>query len=320
MKKTNKKMIKGYKGFSPGMICRGKQYAENTLFYEKEAKICEKGMHFCKHPLAVLAYYPPVENEKISEYAEVEAPCKLLDTDDGIKYCTSKLHIKSKLTLEELCRAAINWGYARIEDNKDALLCADDGEIAVLSTAEESVSQNKAPDSVAINTGCYSVATNTGDESISIANSYCSSAVVEGRASVAVNTGITSIAASEDCSSVAVNTGVNSIAANADCESVALNTGTCSVAMTRGTASVAIATGYGSAAIVNAGAGIAMALGRKSVAKGALGSWIVCAEWKLRDETYYITNLKAAFVDGEKIKADTCYRLKNGKFIEVEDD
>lgn len=29
--------MKGYKGFSPGMVCRGKQYAENTEF-EKEAE------------------------------------------------------------------------------------------------------------------------------------------------------------------------------------------------------------------------------------------------------------------------------------------
>lgn len=24
--------MKGYKGFAPGLICKGKQYAENTIF------------------------------------------------------------------------------------------------------------------------------------------------------------------------------------------------------------------------------------------------------------------------------------------------
>lgn len=28
--------MKGYKAFSKGMICRDKQYAENTVFEEKE--------------------------------------------------------------------------------------------------------------------------------------------------------------------------------------------------------------------------------------------------------------------------------------------
>lgn len=30
--------MKGYKGFNKGMICRGKQYAENTVFEEPEAR------------------------------------------------------------------------------------------------------------------------------------------------------------------------------------------------------------------------------------------------------------------------------------------
>ena len=34
--------MKGYKGFNPGLICKDKQYQENTVFEEPEAKICEK--------------------------------------------------------------------------------------------------------------------------------------------------------------------------------------------------------------------------------------------------------------------------------------
>ena len=42
--------MKGYKGFSKGLVCRGKQYAENTVFEEDDAKICKSGMHFCENP------------------------------------------------------------------------------------------------------------------------------------------------------------------------------------------------------------------------------------------------------------------------------
>ena len=37
-----------FKAFHPGMICNGKQYAENTVYEENGDTICEKGvMHFC---------------------------------------------------------------------------------------------------------------------------------------------------------------------------------------------------------------------------------------------------------------------------------
>lgn len=66
--------MKGYKAFEKGMICKGKQYTENTVFEENEAVICQSGMHFCKEPLEVLGYYPLVDdNGNISEFAEVES-------------------------------------------------------------------------------------------------------------------------------------------------------------------------------------------------------------------------------------------------------
>ena len=82
--------MKGYKAFNKGLICRGKQYKENTVFEEDEAVICEKGMHFCKEPLEVLEYYPLVDdNGNMSEFAEVEA-LDDIKTNDDKKYCTIK--------------------------------------------------------------------------------------------------------------------------------------------------------------------------------------------------------------------------------------
>lgn len=33
--------MKGYKGFNKDLTCRGKQYAENTVFEEETAEICK---------------------------------------------------------------------------------------------------------------------------------------------------------------------------------------------------------------------------------------------------------------------------------------
>ena len=82
--------MKGYKGFEKGMVCRGKQYAENTVFEEENAKICESGIHFCENPMDVLDFYPILDdNCDFNEFAEVEALDKA-HTYDNKKYCTKK--------------------------------------------------------------------------------------------------------------------------------------------------------------------------------------------------------------------------------------
>lgn len=110
--------MKGYKAFRKGMICapdeqHKKQYAENTVFEEDSAEVCKKGMHFCKDPLAVLEYYPLVdENGEMSEFAEVEAldECK---TDDGQKYCTKKLKVGAKLSFPALVQASVDFEFEK---------------------------------------------------------------------------------------------------------------------------------------------------------------------------------------------------------------
>ena len=79
------------------------------------------------------------------------------------------------------------------------------------------------------------------------------------------------------------------------------------------------ATGDRGAASTTGKAGVALAAGLECKAMGALGCAICCVE---RDEwngkTYPIVAVKAAIVDGENIRADTWYQLKNGEFVEVE--
>ena len=54
-------------------------------------------------------------------------------------------------------------------------------------------------------------------------------------------------------------------------------------------------------------------------AKGGLHSVIVLTEWKYDDNGNYVPiAVKAAIVDGVRIKADTWYKLANGEFVEVD--
>ena len=60
--------------------------------------------------------------------------------------------------------------------------------------------------------------------------------------------------------------------------------------------------------------------GNNSIAKGKKGSWITLAEWKFdkKENAYIPICVKTERIDGEKIKEDTFYKLKNGEFVECE--
>ena len=85
-----------------------------------------------------------------------------------------------------------------------------------------------------------------------------------------------------------------------------------------GNYSAATNTGDQSAAIVEGKESIALATGINSKAKGKIGCFIVLAEWKEINYEYHIVDIKSAKVDGENIKEDTFYMLKDGKFVEVD--
>ena len=111
--------MKGYKGFRKGLICKGKQYAENTIFEESEANICVNGMHFCKNPMDVLDHYPLIDdNGEMCEFSEVEAMDETL-TNDEKKYCTKKLKIGARLSLVEFIKASFDVTYRQIKEEVD---------------------------------------------------------------------------------------------------------------------------------------------------------------------------------------------------------
>jgi hypothetical protein len=60
--------------------------------------------------------------------------------------------------------------------------------------------------------------------------------------------------------------------------------------------------------------------GHDSMAKAKVGSWITLSEWVYSKERkrYIPKCVKTEFVDGERIKADTWYKLIDGQFVEYE--
>ena len=104
--------IQGYKGFDKDLKCRGKQYAENEIFEEPNAEMCECGIHFCENPFDVLDYYPIINDDlTFNEYADVTAlgDTKSEEYDPGrFKSVTTKLKIGAKIGLKGLINAFID--------------------------------------------------------------------------------------------------------------------------------------------------------------------------------------------------------------------
>ena len=63
---------------------------------------------------------------------------------------------------------------------------------------------------------------------------------------------------------------------------------------------------------------VVMAAGHNSIAKAKIGSWITLAEWEYNDDVWVPIYVKTEQVDGERIKADTFYKLIDGEFKEVD--
>ena len=100
--------MQGFKAFGKGMVCCGKQYAENSTFEEAGSETCcnEGMMHFCETPFDCLDYYPLVdENGELIEIAEVEALDKVVCEDN--KRASKKIKIGAKLSFQDFLKLGI---------------------------------------------------------------------------------------------------------------------------------------------------------------------------------------------------------------------
>ena len=257
--------MKGYKGFNPGLICKDKQYQENTVFEEPEAKICEKGMHFCENPFDVLDYYDLIRSDGTpNEFAKVEA----LDepkTDDKKKFCSRKLKIGVKLGLSGFVKACVDFVLEKTiaempsenVDSGNSARIGSSGNYARIGSSGASAQIGSSGDSARIGSSGYYARIGSSGDSAQIGSSGYYAQIGSSGNSAQIN-----------CT---------------------------------GSDSVICCAGHG------------------SVVKAPIGCWITLAEWKYdgAKQRCVPVCVKTEYVDGEKIKADTPYTLKNGEFVEV---
>ena len=138
--------------------------------------------------------------------------------------------------------------------------------------------------------------------------------ILEKAESCEKGTGYRSAATNTGDQSAATNTGDQSAATNTGDRSAATNTGNWSAATNTGDRSAATNTGNWSAAAVFGEESVACSLGEYGKAKGAKGCWLVLAEWK----NGHRKDVRCFYVDGESVKANVFYTLKEGALVEVD--
>jgi len=274
--------IKGYKGFNKDMTCSGKQYKENTTYEEDGTEICEAGMmHFCENPYDVLDYYPLVnEDGDISDFAEVEAVGEV--KKDGNKSATNKLHIGAKLGLKGFVKACVDF---TIEKTR-------------IENAEECTDYDNGKNSAQIGSSGYSAQIGSSGYSAQIGSSgdYAKIGSSGDYAKIGSSGDYAKIGSSVDYAQIGSSGYYAQIGSSGDYAKI----------ISEGKNSVVMAAGY------------------NSVAKAKIGSWITLAEWVKTDKKDENGNIiwspkcvKTEYVDGDRIKEDTFYKLKDGEFWEV---
>lgn len=297
--------MKGYKGFGKGLICRGKQYAENTVFEENGAVICEKGIHFCTNPFEVLNYYQLVDdNGNLNEFAEVEAMAETY-TDDHTKYCTTKLKIGAKLSFAGFVKACVDFIF---KQTGKADKPGDNVQLAASRCSESLAASGYNVQLVALD--CDNKLAASGYSVKLVASGYNAQLAASGLDAVLVASGDYSILAASGYKAQLVASGLNPRLAAS---------GNCSKLVTLSDSAQLVASGDSAQLVALGKDSVICCAGINGMAKAKKGCWITLTEWALvgEEEKYVPICVKTEQVDGERIKEDVYYRLKDGEFVEV---
>ena len=99
--------MKGYKGMSKDMTCRGMKYEiGKTYEVDGEISLCKRGLHFCENLKDVFNYYAKDDNNR---FFEVEAVGQVVSGND--KSVTNKLKIIGELPKKIINRCVYDDGY-----------------------------------------------------------------------------------------------------------------------------------------------------------------------------------------------------------------
>ena len=298
----NEKVIKSYKGFDKDMKCRDFQYEVGKEYnMDGEIKCCKQGFHACKSPLEVWDYYDMLN----SRFAEVEQSGKIDEEEKSTKVCSSHIKIKAELKLADIINIGVEWLKDITSPSKvkaDGVLNDNGDRRKQIGSSGDSAKIGSSGDYAQIGSSGYSAQIGSSGDYAQIGSSGYSAQIGSSGYSAQIGSSgdYAKIGSSGDSAKIGSSGDYAKIGSSGD--------------------SAKIGSSGDSAKIDSTGEdSVIMCAGNKSKAKAKIGSWITLAEWEWSDDKnrYVPVCVKTEYVDGENIKADTWYQLKNGKFVEV---
>ena len=212
-----------------------------------------------------------------SRFAEVEQSGKIDKDEKSTKVCSSHIKIKAELKLADIINIGIEW----LKNVTSPSKYKKDG---VLDDSGHYAQIGSCDHCAQIgSSGDYAQIGSSGDYVKIGSCGLC-----------------THIGSSGHCAQIGSSGGYAKIGSSGDCAKIS-SSGDCAQIDSIG------------------GDSVIMCAGNNSRVKATVGSWITLAEWVWNDEKKRNVPIcvKTEYVDGERIKTDTWYKLENGAFVEV---
>ena len=276
--------IKSYKGFDKNLKCRDFQYEIGKEYeMDGEIKVCNRGFHACESPFDVFDHYTMID----SRFCEVEQDGNISKEDRGTKICSSKIKIKAELKLADMINLGVEWlkEITSPEKIKTSIKDNSSGNYAKIGSSGNYAQIGSSGNYAQIGSSGYGAQIGSSGYGAQIGSSGYGAQI--GSSGNYAQIGSSGNGAKIGSSGNGAQIGSSGNYAKID------------------------STGEDS---------VIMCAGINSVAKASKGSWITLSEWSYSDkkQRYIPVCVKTEFVDGEKIKADTYYKLDGGVFKEMQ--
>ena len=350
--------MRGFKAYEPGLICRGHKYEENTVYKKSGHGICVPGVtHYCVNPFDVLDHYPLVRPDgQFSDFTTVEAIDPPV-TDDNKKFATSTIKIGVKLGFSGFIQACIDFLFEKTikkmpkpEDMNisDAAQIGSSGYAAQIGSSGDAAQIGSSGDAAKIGSSGYAAQIGSSGYAAKIGSSgYAAQIGSSGRYAQIGSSGdaaqigssgryaqigssgyAAQIGSSGDAAQIGSSGDAAKIGSSGDAAKIGSSGDAAQIGSSGDAAQIGSSGRYaqiGSSGddariVIENVHGVAAAIGKRGKIKAPVGTWCTLAEYGEWDgDGYPCICVKSYQVDGEIIKADVFYTLRNGEIVEAEE-
>ena len=313
-----------YKGFNEDLTCRGFLYEIGKEYEEKEVSVCESGFHACENPFDVLGYYGDVLDNR---FCKVEQSGTIKKDDK--KQASSKIKVVAEIGFTGLFKAGIEW----IEEVTNPTHIIEEtrgkNDNDKIGSSGDSAQIGSSGDSAQIgSSGIYAKIGSSGySAKIGSSGDYAQIGSSGNSAQIGSSGDYTKIGSSGDYAQIGSSGIYAKIGTSGYSAKIGSSGNSAQIGSSGNYAKIGSSGDYAqigssgdSAQIDSTGEdSVICCAGNNSIVKAKKGSWVTLSEWKYskEKERNVPVCVKTEFVDGERIKTDTWYKLENGEFVEV---